>query len=83
MNVFAIDRVLKCVLCDESPLTASRDAPLLHVALARTSFSFISVANCSAKHSTMTLQWTVVAVFLYAEIGFLALLLLPWIRPHM
>ena len=31
----------------------------------------------------MTLQWTVVAVFLYAEIGFLALLLLPWIRPHM
>jgi len=29
----------------------------------------------------MTLQWTLIAVFLYVEIGFLALLMLPWIRP--
>ena len=31
----------------------------------------------------MSLQWTAVAVVLYAEVGFLVLLLLPWIRPHM
>jgi len=29
----------------------------------------------------MTLQWTVVAIFLYVEIAFLGLLMLPWIRP--
>uniref|UniRef100_A0A914W967 UBC core domain-containing protein n=1 Tax=Plectus sambesii TaxID=2011161 RepID=A0A914W967_9BILA len=31
----------------------------------------------------MTLQWTVVAVFLYVEIAAMLLLLLPWIRPYM
>jgi len=31
----------------------------------------------------MTLQWTVVAVWLYVEIFVVALLLLPWIRPYM
>jgi len=31
----------------------------------------------------MGLQWTVVAVFLYIEIAFLSLLLLPWIRPNL
>uniref|UniRef100_A0A5S6R656 Endoplasmic reticulum transmembrane protein n=1 Tax=Trichuris muris TaxID=70415 RepID=A0A5S6R656_TRIMR len=31
----------------------------------------------------MTLQWTVVAVFLYIEAFLLAFLLLPWIRPPM
>ena len=29
----------------------------------------------------MTLQWTVIALILYAEIGVVLLLLLPWIRP--
>jgi len=29
----------------------------------------------------MTLQWTLIAVFLYIEIAFLLLLMLPWIRP--
>jgi len=29
----------------------------------------------------MTLQWTLIAVFLYVEIAFLLLLMLPWIRP--
>uniref|UniRef100_A0A915HZX7 Endoplasmic reticulum transmembrane protein n=1 Tax=Romanomermis culicivorax TaxID=13658 RepID=A0A915HZX7_ROMCU len=29
----------------------------------------------------MTLQWTLVALFMYIEIAFLVLLMLPWIRP--
>jgi len=33
------------------------------------------------KRSKMTLQWTLIAVFLYVEIAFLLLLMLPWIRP--
>jgi hypothetical protein len=30
----------------------------------------------------MSIQWTIVAGILYAEIAFCLLLLLPWIRPE-
>jgi len=31
----------------------------------------------------MTLQWTIIAFILYAEIFVLLILMLPWIRPTM